>query len=117
MDKAASFLKFIFCISVLFLIIGLAISGASPNEDYAAPIANLITFPMMFLSGVFFENDVLPYWIKIIGQNLPLSPLVTGMRESSLYGTNTLDLLPEVGLIILWIIVCFIIGIKTFKWE
>ena len=101
--------------SVLFLIIGLAISGASPNEDYAAPIANLITFPMMFLSGVFFENDVLPYWIKIIGQNLPLSPLVTGMRESSLYGTNTLDLLPEVGLIILWIIVCFIIGIRRNK--
>jgi len=39
------------------------------------------------------------------------------MRESSLYGTNTLDLLPELGLIILWIIICFIIGIKTFKWE
>jgi len=103
--------------SVLFLFIGLAISGASPNEDYAAPIANLITFPMMFLSGVFFDTDVFPDWLSIITNNLPLSPLVNALRESALYGTNTLELLPELSIMIVWIFVAFIVGIKTFKWE
>jgi len=103
--------------SILFLFIGLAISGASPNEDYAAPIANLITFPMMFLSGVFFDTDIFPNWLSVITNNLPLSPLVNSLRESALYGTNTLELLPELTIIIVWIVAAFIIGIKTFKWE
>ncbi|MBL06679.1 MAG: hypothetical protein CL773_02280 [Chloroflexi bacterium] len=103
--------------SVLFLFIGLAVSGASPNEDYAAPIANLITFPMMFLSGVFFDTDVFPNWLSIITNNLPLSPLVNSLRESALYGTHTFELLPELGVMLVWIILAFIIGIKTFKWE
>ena len=103
--------------SILFLFIGLAISGASTNEDYAAPIANLITFPMMFLSGVFFDTDIFPNWLSLITNNLPLSPLVNSLRESALYGTNTLELLPELSIMLVWIIVAFIIGIKTFKWE
>ena len=103
--------------SILFLFIGLAISGASPNEDYAAPIANLITFPMMFLSGVFFDSDVLPFWLSNITNYLPLSPLVSSLRESALYGTNTIELLPELMTMIVWIIIAFVIGIKTFKWE
>ena len=104
-----------FILSVIVGVIGFLLLL---EPDFGAAVVIVLTgLGMMFLSGVFFENDVLPYWIKIIGQNLPLSPLVTAMRESSLYGANTLDLLPEVGLIIIWIIVCFIIGIKTFKWE
>ena len=103
--------------SILFLFIGLAVSGASPNEDYAAPIANLITFPMMFLSGVFFDTDVFPSWLSVITDNLPLSPLVNSLRESALYGTHTFELLPELAIMLVWIVLAFIIGIKTFKWE
>ena len=103
--------------SILFLFIGLAISGASPNEDYAAPFANLVTFPMMFLSGVFFDNDILPGSISTFTDLLPLSPLVESLRESALYGTNTFELLPELGIILAWIIIAFVIGVKTFKWE
>ena len=39
---------------ILFLAIGLAISSLAPNEDSAPALANLVTFPMLFLSGVFF---------------------------------------------------------------
>jgi ABC-2 type transport system permease protein len=103
--------------SILFLLIGLTISGASPNEDYAAPIANLVTFPMMVLSGVFFDASVLPGWLNSITSYLPLTPLVTSLRESALYGTNTIELLPELLIMCIWILLAFFIGVKTFKWE
>ena len=45
---------------ILFLAIGLAISSLAPNEDSAPALANLVTFPMLFLSGVFFPIDFLP---------------------------------------------------------
>ena len=38
--------------ALAFLAIGFAISGIAPNTETAASYANLITFPMMFLSGV-----------------------------------------------------------------
>jgi ABC-2 type transport system permease protein len=40
--------------SVIFLAVGFSIAGWAKNEDQAAPVANLISLPMMFLSGVFF---------------------------------------------------------------
>ena len=38
----------------VFIGLGLAISGKSRSEDTLAPVANLIVFPMMILSGIFF---------------------------------------------------------------
>ena len=72
---------------------------------------------MMFLSGVFFDNDLLPGWVSNITEFLPLTPLVESLRESALYGTNTFELLPQLIIILAWIMVAFGVGVKTFKWE
>ena len=37
--------------------IGFIIAGRAKNEDQAQPVATLIQFPMMFLSGIFFPRD------------------------------------------------------------
>ena len=103
--------------SVLFLSIGLAISGAAPNEDSAAPIANLITFPMLFLSGVFFPLDLMPDWVHYISNVLPLTHLATGLREASLYGKAPWETIPEATILIGWSFLALLISAKTFKWE
>ena len=72
---------------------------------------------LILLNEAFFDTDIFPNWLSVITNNLPLSPLVNSLRESALYGTNTLELLPELTIIIVWIVAAFIIGIKTFKWE
>ncbi|MEE8465487.1 MAG: ABC transporter permease, partial [Dehalococcoidia bacterium] len=41
----------------VFVSMGFAISGWAGSEDVAAPVANAIALPMMFLSGVFFPRD------------------------------------------------------------
>ena len=46
--------------SAIFLAMGFAIAGWAKNEDQAAPVANLISLPMMFLSGVFIPRDAKP---------------------------------------------------------
>ena len=42
---------------IVFLSFGFAIAGWAKEENQAAPVANLVTFPMLFLSGVFFPRD------------------------------------------------------------
>jgi len=102
---------------VLFLSIGLAISSLAPSEDSAPALANLVTFPMLFLSGVFFPIDFLPKFIGYISNVLPLTHLAQGIRLSALYGNSTLTTLPQLGITILWLAIAFSICAFTFKWE
>ena len=50
--------------SAIFLAMGFAIAGWAKNEDQAAPVANLISLPMMFLSGVFFPREAMPDFLR-----------------------------------------------------
>ena len=102
---------------VLFLSIGLAISSLAPSEDSAPALANLVTFPMLFLSGVFFPIDFLPKFVGYVSNVLPLTHLAQGIRLSALYGNSTLTTLPQIGITVLWLAIAFSICAFTFKWE
>jgi len=102
---------------ILFISIGLAISGWSKTEDTAAPMANLVTLPMMFLSGVFFPVTSLPSWVKLFAQFLPLTFLSDALRQITLDGNNFIDITPQLIGLLVWIIITFIIASRVFKWE
>lgn len=102
---------------ILFLAIGLAISSLAPNEDSAPAIANLVTFPMLFLSGVFFPIDFLPRIIGYISNLLPLTHLAQGIRLSALYGNSSIMTLPQIGITFAWLALSFFICAISFKWE
>ncbi len=102
---------------ILFLSIGLAISSLAPSEDSAPALANLVTFPMLFLSGVFFPIDFLPKFVGYISNALPLTHIASGIRNSVLYGNSTLSTLPQLGITLIWLAIAFLICAKTFKWE
>ena len=102
---------------ILFLAIGLAISSLAPNEDSAPALANLVTFPMLFLSGVFFPIDFLPKIISYISNILPLTHLAEGIRLSALYGNSTFSTIPQLGITFAWLALSFFICAISFKWE
>ena len=102
---------------ILFLAIGLAISSLAPNEDSAPAIANLVTFPMLFLSGVFFPIDFLPKIIGYISNLLPLTHLAQGIRLSALYGNSSIMTMPQIGITFAWLALSFFICAISFKWE
>jgi len=102
---------------ILFLAIGLAISSLAPNEDSAPAIANLVTFPMLFLSGVFFPIDFLPRIIGYISNLLPLTHLAQGIRLSALYGNSSIMTMPQIGITFAWLALSFFICAISFKWE
>lgn len=102
--------------SVMFGI-GLAIGGWAKNENQAAPLANLVTFPMMFLSGSFFPRFLMPEWLQTISGILPLTPVIDAARLIITEGKGIVDLLPQFALIAGWGIVIYIIAFRVFRWE
>lgn len=102
---------------ITILGIGLAIGGWAKNERQAAPLSNIIVFPMMFLSGTFFPRFVMPEWLQNISALLPLTPVIDGLRLLTTEGKHLLDLGPQLGLMALWTIVIYLIAFRVFRWE
>ena len=97
--------------------IGLAIGGWAKNENQAAPLANIVVFPMLFLSGTFFPRFSMPEWLQQITAFLPLTPIIDGIRMIATEGKHLTDLGPQLGLITLWAVIIYAIAFRVFRWE
>lgn len=102
---------------VMILGIGLAIGGWAKNERQAAPLANIIVFPMMFLSGTFFPRFLMPHWLQNITAYLPLSPVIDGARLIATEGQSLLHLGSQLAIIGGWLVVVYIVAFRVFRWE
>ena len=63
-----------------FSSIGISFALKMSNLEGFGLIMNMITLPLMFLSGAFYPIDALPTWIKIFAYINPLTYAVDGMR-------------------------------------
>lgn len=102
---------------VMILGIGLALGGWAKNERQVAPLANIIVFPMMFLSGTFFPRFLMPDWLQTLSSFLPLTPVIDGIRLIATEGKNFIDILPQLELIGVWMVVIYFIAFRVFRWE
>lgn len=102
---------------VTILGIGLALGGWAKNERQVAPLANIVVFPMMFLSGTFFPRFLMPEWLQQASAFLPLTPVIDGIRLIATEGKTFIDLAPQLGLIGAWAVVIYLIAFRVFRWE
>ncbi len=102
---------------IAILGIGLAIGGWAKNERQAAPLSNIIVFPMLFLSGTFFPRYLMPHWLQIASKYLPLTPVIDGARLLTTEGYSLVQIAPQIGLLTAWIVIIYIIAFRVFKWE
>lgn len=97
--------------------IGLSIGGWAKNENQAAPVTQLVTLPMMFLSGVFFPVFLMPAFLQAITKFIPLTPIIDSIRLVITENASLVDLAPQIGLMALWTLVIYAIAFKVFSWE
>ena len=97
--------------------IGLAIGGWAKNERQAAPLSNIVVFPMLFLSGTFFPRFLMPQWLQTVSAFLPLTPVIDGLRLIATEGKHLTALGPQLGLMAIWIVVIYSVAFRVFRWE
>jgi ABC-2 type transport system permease protein len=67
--------------ALMFVALGYLISGLARTQDSVTGITQLLNFPMMFLSGVFFPVDLVPGWLRPVVSLLPLTYLADALRQ------------------------------------
>ena len=58
---------------------GVALSHVIPNFDSAPAYVNAVFLPMIFISGVFYDADDAPQFLRDIAEMLPLKHLIDGL--------------------------------------
>ena len=87
--------------------VGLAIGGW----------AQIVVFPMIFLSGAFFPRFLMPEVLQTISSFLPLTPIIDGARLIITEGKTIFEIAPQVGLLAAWAAVIYLIAFRVFRWE
>jgi ABC-2 type transport system permease protein len=103
--------------SLAFNAIGYLISSFSKTMEGYMGVANIASFLMMFISGIFFPTNSLPDWLQPVTNALPLTYFVKGLRDGMVYGTGigTGEFWLGAGVLALWALVAYLIGATLYR--
>jgi ABC-2 type transport system permease protein len=103
--------------SLAFNAIGYLISSFSKSMEAYMGVANIASFLMMFISGIFFPTEGMPEWLQPVSHILPLTYFVEGLRDGMVYASGIAT--PEfwIGSAILaaWGVVSYLIAATLYK--
>ena len=94
----------------VFIGLGFAVSGWARSEETAAPIANVIALPMIFLSGVFFPREAMPDILETVTGYLPLTYLADSLRSVSVDGAALSSQWVGLAGLAVWLVVTYVAG-------
>jgi ABC-2 type transport system permease protein len=103
------------CLSLTAM--GLVVASRGISEEFTNGLLNFITWPMMFLSEVWFSIEGAPHWVKIIAKLFPLTHLLTGVRKIMNDGAGLIDIAPELAILTGMTLLFLIIGAWLFSWN
>lgn len=103
--------------SLVFIALGFAISSFAKTQQTAQAISQIISMPMMFLSGVFFPTDTFPKFIQPIIKVLPLTYLADALRQVMMRGATINMIAKDMIILGIFGLVVFLVSVRAFKWE
>ena len=103
--------------AMAFLALGYVIASFAKTEDAANGMTSMIQFPMMFLSGAFFQIDQMPQFLQIVARLIPLTYLADALRQVMVGGAAFAPLWVCAAVLLGWLAVCFGIAARKFQWQ
>jgi ABC-type multidrug transport system permease subunit len=103
--------------SVAFSSLGLLVASRARTIEAVSGLMNLVMMPMWIASGVFFSAERFPAAVQPLIRALPLTALIDALRAHMLQGANLAQLAPQLGVLGAWLIVCFALALKLFRWS
>ncbi|MGA2561224.1 MAG: ABC transporter permease [Terracidiphilus sp.] len=109
----------LFCLmtSMAFSGLGLLVSSRARTMEAVSGLMNLVMLPMWILSGVFFSATRFPAMVQPFVRALPLTAGIDAMRGNMLQGIGVGQMLPQVGILLAWFVVPFVVSLRIFRWR
>ena len=110
---------FVLCLvaSLAFSALGLLLASRARTIEAASGLMNLVMMPMWIASGVFFSSQKFPDAMQPVIKALPLTAVIDALRANMLQGANLAQIAPQLGVITFWLVICFALALKLFRWR
>lgn len=106
---------FVFGLFVLFSM-GFLIGAIVPNIKTVNWVTTLIYFPSLFLSGATVPYDILPKGLQYVSNIFPMTQVIK-LVDNAVLGAPLQQDFIRFGILIVVSLICYIIALKSFKWE
>jgi ABC-type polysaccharide/polyol phosphate export permease len=103
--------------SLSFAALGLLLASRARTIEAASGLMNIVMMPMWIASGVFFSSQKFPDGMQPFIKVLPLTAVIDALRANMLQGANLAQLAPQAGIILFWLVICFALALKLFRWR
>ncbi|WP_153914399.1 ABC transporter permease [Shewanella sp. TC10] len=97
--------------------IGLLVASRTRSEEYSNGILNLLSWPMMFLSGVWFSLEGALPWVKQLAEFLPLTQMNRANRAILLDGAAIGEIMPDLLALAAMTVTLLLITCWRFRWD
>lgn len=97
--------------------LGLILASRGTSEEFTSGILNFISYPMMFLSEVWFSLEGAPKWVTLLSEIFPLTYLLRATRKIMNEGSGLAEIQTECAMLIATTILFLLIASKIFSWN
>jgi ABC-2 type transport system permease protein len=97
--------------------LGIAYSHVIPNFDAAPAYSNIVFLPVIFISGVFYDVDNAPQFLRDVAQVLPLTHIIDGLSGALVTGASLADNLDNLAVVALWAALGVFFAVRGFRWD
>ena len=100
-----------------FAALGVGLTGLIKRAEGASAVVNAIYFPMLFLSGSFFERDTFPEFLQAIAAVLPLTYFIDLVFGVVYEGDQIWDRAGDVLALVIWGAAGAFVAVRKFRWT
>ena len=103
--------------SLTFIALGYVIASFTKTEEAANGVTQVVQLPMLFLSGIFFPIATMGEFLQTIARLMPLTYLADALRQVMVDGIPFATLGVCVAVLLGWLVGCFAIAARYFRWQ
>src|SRR5262249_33431385 len=100
-----------------FSALGLLVACRARTIEAVSGLMNVAMMPMWLLWGSFFPADRSPGFLQPVIRALPLTAANDAYRALMNEGATLAAVLPQLGVLAAWCVVCFALAMAWFRWE
>ena len=98
-----------------FVGLGIVMTSITSDQQTATMLMTTLMFPMMFLSGVFFPIQQMPWYMQDVSKALPLTYATDALRRVMVLGAGISDIPTDLAILIGFGIVMTAIAVPVFR--
>ncbi|MFO7750451.1 MAG: ABC transporter permease [Desulfobacteraceae bacterium] len=103
--------------SISLVSMGLVLACRGTSEEFASGMINFISWPMMFLSEVWFSLEGAAQWVQDFSRLFPLTHMLKALRKIINDGAHLGDVIPEITFLTIITLVCLSTASFFFSWT